>query len=264
VRGTDVNGCTNTDTITVTRNQLPNVGASAAPNDSVCIGETIAINGTGALTYQWNQGVSDGVPFSLTTSGTYNVTGTDINGCSNSSSILLTAVPVPSGFIISGDTLVISPQQYTYSVPVAAGESVNWTVTGGTLISGQGTSSIVVNWSLTPPNAISAAITNVLGCGDTVTQPVLVTGSVGIHEADGRSLKLYPNPASDRIRIEFVNAAKREIRITDAAGRMMGSWISGDMRTELQLGSAWPEGFYQVVVTGENGAVTQSRFVLMR
>ncbi len=264
VRGTDVNGCTNTDTITVTRNLLPNVSASAAPNDSVCSGASITVNGIGASTYQWNQGISNGIAFNLNTSGTYTVTGTDNNGCSNTSSISLTAVPVPSGFIISGDTLVITPQQYTYSVALAAGESVNWIITGGNLISGQGTASVVVTWNQTPPNSISAAITNVLGCGDTVSQPVLVTGSVGLGETHAIAMRLYPNPARDRIRMDFTSATKREIRITDAAGRLMGSWNSTDIRMEIPLESTWPEGLYQVMVTGENGALTQTRFVLIR
>jgi hypothetical protein len=264
VRGTDVNGCTNTDTITVTRNLLPNVSASAAPNDSVCSGASITVNGIGASTYQWNQGISNGIAFNLNTSGTYTVTGTDNNGCSNTSSISLTAVPVPSGFIISGDTLVITPQQYTYSVALAAGESVNWIVTGGNLISGQGTASVVVTWNQTPPNSISAAITNVLGCGDTVSQPILVTGSVGLGETHAIAMRLYPNPARDRIRMDFTSATKREIRITDAAGRLMGSWNSTDIRMEIPLESTWPEGLYQVMVTGENGALTQTRFVLIR
>ena len=264
VRGTDVNGCTNTDTITVTRNLLPNVSASALPNDSVCSGESITVNGIGASTYQWNQGISNGIAFNLNTSGSYTVTGTDNNGCSNTSSISLTALPVPSGFTISGDTLVIATQQYTYTVPVAPGENVNWIINGGILIGGQGTSSVVVSWSQTPPNSIGAVITNVLGCGDTVIQPILVTGSVGLGEANAISMKLYPNPARDRIRIEFATASRREIRITDAAGRVMGNWTASDMHIDLPLESIWPEGLYQVLVSGENGSSSQTRCMLMR
>ena len=48
--------------------------------------------------------------------------------------------------IISGSSTCCINSQQTYSVPNIAGSTYNWTVTGGTIISGQGTNQITVQW----------------------------------------------------------------------------------------------------------------------
>ncbi|MFN5460700.1 MAG: T9SS type A sorting domain-containing protein, partial [Bacteroidota bacterium] len=84
VTGTDNNGCSAAVTNTLTTNPLPNVSAvSSAPGDSICSGNTITLNGAGASNYAWSGGIVNGVAFSPSASLTYTVTGTDVNGCSN-------------------------------------------------------------------------------------------------------------------------------------------------------------------------------------
>jgi hypothetical protein len=41
---------------------------------------------------------------------------------------------------------VCANQTYTYNIPAIAGSTYVWTVTGGTIISGQGTNQITVQW----------------------------------------------------------------------------------------------------------------------
>lgn len=81
VTGTDVNGCTNTDQVIVTLNALPNV--SAGVDQTVCIGTSVTLNGSGANSYIWNNSVTDGVAFIPLASTIYTVTGTDVNGCTS-------------------------------------------------------------------------------------------------------------------------------------------------------------------------------------
>ena len=95
VTGTDANGCQNTDQVNVTVNPLPNVTANATPNP-ICIGENVTLTGSGAVSYSWNNGVSDGVPFAPTSTNTYTVTGTDANGCQNTASVTVTVNPLPT------------------------------------------------------------------------------------------------------------------------------------------------------------------------
>ena len=52
------------------------------------------LSGSGAVTYSWDNNVSDGVSFSPTTTGTYTVTGTDANGCSNTDAVDVTVNPI--------------------------------------------------------------------------------------------------------------------------------------------------------------------------
>ncbi|WP_430403749.1 T9SS type A sorting domain-containing protein [Fluviicola sp.] len=88
VTGIDSAGCTDTDTVTVTVNQLPNVNAGA--DFSVCEGNDITLAGQGADTYIWNNGVTDNVPFEPTSTVTYIVTGTDTNGCVKNDTVTVT------------------------------------------------------------------------------------------------------------------------------------------------------------------------------
>ncbi len=93
VTGTDSIGCTDTDTITMTVNQLPMVNAGA--DFGVCEGNDITLAGQGADAYTWNNGVMDNVPFEPATTASYIVTGTDANGCIKNDTIKVTVNPLP-------------------------------------------------------------------------------------------------------------------------------------------------------------------------
>jgi trimeric autotransporter adhesin len=84
-------GCSvSSEEITVIVNALPIV--SAGEDQSVCLGESVTLTGSGALTYQWTGGITNGVAFTPTTSQTYTVTGTDVNGCSNTDQVSVGAI----------------------------------------------------------------------------------------------------------------------------------------------------------------------------
>jgi len=95
VTGTDINGCINTDQVDVTVYPLPNVGAG--PDQTVCFGTAVTLNGAGATFYAWDNGVVDGVPFvPVVGTLTYTVTGTDGNGCINTDHVDVTVNPLPN------------------------------------------------------------------------------------------------------------------------------------------------------------------------
>ena len=89
---TDANGCSATSALqNIISNPLPNVvGSSNAPGDSICSGNPIILTGSGANTYSWSGGVQNGISFNAATTQTYTVTGTDVNGCTNSDAITIT------------------------------------------------------------------------------------------------------------------------------------------------------------------------------
>ncbi len=96
VTATDVNGCQNTDAVTVIVNPLPVVNAG---NDiETCLGEAVTLNGSGnATNYSWNNAVINGTSFTPALGTTiYTVTGTDLNGCVNSDNVTVIVNPLPS------------------------------------------------------------------------------------------------------------------------------------------------------------------------
>ena len=76
----DTNGVKDTTYFTVTVNPLPNVIA-ASTKDTVCAKDSIILTGSGAKTYVWDNGAVDSVKMPILNSTTFNVTGTDSNGC---------------------------------------------------------------------------------------------------------------------------------------------------------------------------------------
>jgi hypothetical protein len=72
-------------------------------NQTICIGQTVTLTASGATTYIWyNQvtgssiGNSSSIQVSPQQNTTYNVVGTDNNGCSNSSSVNVSVNPLPT------------------------------------------------------------------------------------------------------------------------------------------------------------------------
>ena len=82
--------CSSTDDVIVTVNSLPNVSVNEGSSLSVHEGDGVTLTGSGATTYSWDNGVTNGTPFAapgITT--VYTVTGTDDNNCSNTDQITL-------------------------------------------------------------------------------------------------------------------------------------------------------------------------------
>ena len=78
VTGVDLNGCINTDSLTVVINSLPNVNAG---NDiSLCNGNQATLNASGAQSYIWDNGISNGISFYPQSTSNYTVKGTDLKG----------------------------------------------------------------------------------------------------------------------------------------------------------------------------------------
>ena len=108
VTATNVEGCSATANITVSVNPLPNVNISG--NNSFCQGDNVTLTASGASSYAWSNTSTNAV-ITVSSAGTYTVTGTDANGCSNTAT----------------KTVSVNP---TYNIPLAhsicQGESYNF------------------------------------------------------------------------------------------------------------------------------------------
>lgn len=121
VTGTDANGCTGSDQVTVTVNPLPVV--SAGSDIAICSGTSVTLNGSGAVSYNWNNGVSDGVSFVPNITTTYILTGTDLNGCQNIDQVIVT---VNENAVISAGPDVVLCQGESLTLNGSGGTSYSW------------------------------------------------------------------------------------------------------------------------------------------
>ncbi|HRS54458.1 MAG TPA: PKD domain-containing protein, partial [Bacteroidales bacterium] len=92
---TGIGGCTATDNVVVTVNNLPT--ANAGPDVTICQGETTTLNASGGGTYLWsNQATTSSITVSPSTTTTYTVTVTSAVGCSASDAVVVTVNPLPT------------------------------------------------------------------------------------------------------------------------------------------------------------------------
>lgn len=98
---TDDDGTDDT-TVTVTVNPPPAMTVSATPSDIICTEDDVILTASGADSYVWTGGVTNGVPFVPGTTTTYTVTGEiTATGCQASVDITITVidcVPLIAGF----------------------------------------------------------------------------------------------------------------------------------------------------------------------
>ena len=143
VTATDINGCANTDQVTVTAISSPQVDAGQA--QSICIGSSVTLNATGASTLNWNNGVTNGVAFNPTVSQYYSVSSTNSNGCTGTDSVLVIVNPLPNvnagqdvnvctGFSVT--LLASGANNYVWNNNITNGQSFTPSNTSSYIVSG--------------------------------------------------------------------------------------------------------------------------------
>lgn len=158
-------------------------------NSFPCLNQNVLFTNTssGTITgYTWTFGVgaspatstsSTSVNVLFTTAGDYNVTLT-VSGPDGTNSVsklvkVSSTSPNLAGPISGSTSICINATSLAYSItPVASAGSYNWTVpAGGTVTSGQGTSSVIASFGTTPGNVCVTA-SNGCGTGNQICQPI--------------------------------------------------------------------------------------------
>jgi PKD repeat protein len=134
--GTNVSGCTSSRTFTVTVNAVPVVSSSATLS-TVCAGSPTSLTASGASTYSWSPATGLNINTGATviaspvTTTTYTATGMGVDGCTATSSKLISVNALPavsctpaSAGICSGANVVLTASgAVTYSWNPATGLS---------------------------------------------------------------------------------------------------------------------------------------------
>ncbi len=156
---TDTNSCSNSINIQAEVHSLPIINLTADKN-SVCPGESVTLIANGASTYTWEYSnailiTQTGNTLIISSNGNslVTVTGTDTaTGCADTSSVyILNSGATPIQPLFNGFASSVCKAQFgvLYSVnSIINATSYTWSVgSGGTIVSGQGTNTITVDFS---------------------------------------------------------------------------------------------------------------------
>jgi gliding motility-associated-like protein len=143
-------------TVPITVKPLPIVSITKAEtsgtmNDDaiICTGASITLSGAGATSYVWDNGITNNTNFIPSSTITYTVTGTDVNGCVNTASQLVIVNALPT-VTITNPSAVCAPGTVDLTASaITAGSTLSTTYTYFTNAS--------ATTALTTPAAVAAS-----------------------------------------------------------------------------------------------------------
>lgn len=173
--GTDANGCVSTDQVDVTVHALPTVFAG---NDLIiCEGVSVILTGSGAVTYNWDNGVVNAQPFFPSNTATYTVVGIDANGCEGTDDVVVTVEPLPIVSFMGDNLSGCEPLTVTFTNTTSGNlTDCIWTIPGATL---SGCDSVTYTFTNPGTYDITLTTTSANGCtgSTTYTDYIYVEGT---------------------------------------------------------------------------------------
>ena len=162
--------------------------------------------------------------------GTFTVTVRDDLGCEISLNQTITQPVQITPPTLTGSATVKQKNNETYATgPQLPGAIFVWTVTGGNITAGQGTSQITVNWTKAGPGEVKVKVSGSAAseCPDSTTLAVFIDFPDDINDPAQETLSIYPNPVTDMIHIEGLDGTSRytihnQLGLRIAAGETNG------------------------------------------
>jgi large repetitive protein len=185
IKGSLAAGCFAIQPVTVSANTAPTlIVNNPAP---ICSASTVDLTAasitagsSAGLTFTYWTNALATIPYGTPTTaaiGTYYIKGTTAGGCFTIKPVVITTSPAPTPVITGPDPVCLSVNgsTSTYDVINTAGHSYAWTVTGGTIASGQNTNSISVTWTTIGTGTLNVTETiTATGCAGNAVKTVTI------------------------------------------------------------------------------------------
>lgn len=168
---------------------IQNVSASALPNDTICVGGTINLLGSGTNVTSWSWSGPGGFQSNQqsvsinsaqpSATGTYQLTASNACGTVNSSIfVVVKNVPITPA-TITGNQSPCGNSTGVYSVSSSSdANSYTWTVSGGGVITnGQGANTVSINWG-GAPGTYTVNVVAINECGSSTSANLQVVVDV--------------------------------------------------------------------------------------
>ncbi|MDG1477134.1 MAG: gliding motility-associated C-terminal domain-containing protein [Vicingaceae bacterium] len=210
-------------------------------NPSATIDPVVQGDSTVTTTFNWQTGCgsSQALPYLFTTSVTD-------DGCpSKTTNIVyeITVEPTEIPDSIIGSPIVCENSTETYSVDTINGFTFNWNVTGGNIVSGQGSTTVNVNWGNIGAGVVAVSGVSSCGCPSTIIDTSITILNAPITDAG----------------IDFTICVGDSVQIGGAPTGTTGttiSWSPNNNITDTIIGNpfVFPTNSQDYIVTVDNGA----------
>jgi len=202
-----------------------------------CPGGNVVLTSSAANGNEWqNDATSQSI--TATTAGTYEVTVTDLNGCSAVSApvtVTLNAAPVAT-VTANNTTLTAAPAGQTYQWINCVG---NAPVAGAT----------AVTFTPVADGSYAVIITNAGGCAD--TSACMTVDVLGIQEnKTDAALSFFPNPTTGKVTFTMQSTDAVRVTVLNALGQVVTTMNDVTSGTVIDL-SAAQNGVYMIRVNNE-------------
>ena len=193
--------------------------------------------------------------------GSYHINVTDSLGCTGEEDIVLSQPPKVETAEIEGSETFYEDTNYIYTMnDQSSGSSYQWTCEGGEIWSGQGTTSLEVEWRIYGTGRLEVVETDENGCaGD----PVSFEASflyVSNQDFEAPSVRIYPVPTYDILYIRGLENMSGNIEIFTILGRMV---MQQDLQGSLNLESL-VKGVYYLRIRDQQGNEIDTRKIVKK
>jgi hypothetical protein len=204
VSGTDTNGCFGTDQVVVAVNTpLINAGQDV----TICSGDSLQLVATGVQNPVWNNNIINNQLFAPNTTTTYEVNGTDVNGCAGTDQVMVS----------------VNPTANTVLNEVTLG---SYTLNGQTYLQS---------------GTYTQTLMSQNGCDSIITLNLSISG-VGIGE-ENLVFSISPNPSTDFIQV-VGNETEQNVIVKDAIGRIVLETAITKLDSKISIEKLLPGNYF--------------------
>ncbi len=247
----DNNGCMHTASVTI--NQPPQLVITANANPVlICQGDITNLSVSGASTYNWSNGLGNGITVtaSPTITTTYTVTGSDTIGCTATTEVTVSVNPTPDISPTSDQTLCHNTQttaiNFTSSVPNTVFNWINNNSSIGLAANGTGDIS-----SFTVTNTGTAPQTSTI----IVTPSFTNNGLTCTGQSDTFLIIVNPVPALTMAQTDTVICYGKSVLIS-VSGAMTYQWSNNLGNNSTILVTPDANSTYSVTGTNQYGCTS--------
>lgn len=172
--------CSGQSVVTVRQVDPPVPVISIVSGDTViCPGGTVVLDGGPYASWQWSPAsAGTGRRIVVSDSGVFQVRVVDANGCAGVSAPVRVRIAQPPKPVVNGPASACVNSTASYATVDQPGSTYNWSVTpavNGTIVSGQGTNSITVNWTTAGSGIVTVEQTSTATQCSGTSDPLFVT-----------------------------------------------------------------------------------------